>query len=101
MENLVQSDYLHVPRSLSPDGKVPAFAERHPTTGFDLWPVPLKGDPEPSAFLVSQFDERLPTFSPDGEHFLMIKETNRAIAPMTINLVLNWFEELERLVPVE
>ena len=34
--------------------------------------------------------------SPDGQRFLMIK---RAEDPAQINVVLNWFEELKRLVP--
>ena len=36
--------------------------------------------------------------SPDGKRFLMIKEPGEA-ASTELNLVLNWFEELERLVP--
>jgi serine/threonine-protein kinase len=45
--------------------------------------------------------------SPDGKRFLMIKpETaaspeSAAAAPRKINIVLNWFEELEDRVPVE
>ncbi len=35
--------------------------------------------------------------SPDGKRFLMIKEEE---SPTTqVNVVLNWFEELKRLVP--
>ena len=36
-----------------------------------------------------------PGVMPDGQRFLMIKEE-----PLThVNVVLNWFEELKRLVP--
>ena len=35
--------------------------------------------------------------SPDGQQFLMIKRTEGSTAQ--INVVLNWFEELKRLVP--
>ena len=35
--------------------------------------------------------------SPDGQRFLMIKEEQTAAGQ--INVVLNWFEELKRLVP--
>ncbi len=35
----------------------------------------------------------------DGR-FLMIK-TPEELAPRQVNIVLNWFEELERLVPAE
>jgi Tol biopolymer transport system component len=38
--------------------------------------------------------------SPDGQHFLMLKESEQAqAAPTQINVVLNWFEELKRRVP--
>jgi len=39
--------------------------------------------------------------SPDGKRFLMIKEGDLAEAQGQINVVLNWFEELKRLVPTE
>jgi hypothetical protein len=38
--------------------------------------------------------------SPDGQRFLMIKETDVG-GGQQINLVLNWFEELKRLVPTD
>ena len=37
--------------------------------------------------------------SPDGQRFLMLKEEELAEAQGQINVVLNWFEELKRLVP--
>jgi serine/threonine-protein kinase len=39
--------------------------------------------------------------SSDGQRFLMVKETDQNTAPAQINVVLNWFEELKRRVPVE
>jgi len=40
--------------------------------------------------------------SPDGERFLMLKPIEQAEpAPTQINVVLNWTEELKRLVPTE
>ena len=38
--------------------------------------------------------------SRDGQHFLMVQTVDDP-APTQINIVLNWFEELERLVPTE
>ena len=39
--------------------------------------------------------------SPDGQRFLMLKPVeSQASAPTQINVVLNWFEELKRRVPV-
>ncbi len=38
--------------------------------------------------------------SKDGKRFLMIKQVDEQPAPVThLNVVLNWFEELKRLVP--
>jgi len=37
--------------------------------------------------------------SPDGERFLMLKEGELAQQQGQINVVLNWFEELKRVVP--
>jgi serine/threonine-protein kinase len=38
--------------------------------------------------------------SPDGQRFLMVKETEASISATQINVVLNWFEELKRRAPV-
>ena len=39
--------------------------------------------------------------SPDGQRFLMLKpDSAHQAAPTQINIVLNWFEELKRKVPV-
>ncbi len=38
--------------------------------------------------------------APDGQRFLMIKEADEGEGQLgQINVVLNWFEELKRLVP--
>ena len=37
--------------------------------------------------------------SPDGQRFLMIKESEQATSATQINVVLNWFEELKHRVP--
>jgi Tol biopolymer transport system component/predicted Ser/Thr protein kinase len=39
--------------------------------------------------------------SADGQRFLMLKPTGQAQASTQINVVLNWTEELERLVPTK
>ena len=38
--------------------------------------------------------------SPDGQRFLMVKEGGSEPPPSQINVVINWFEELKRRVPV-
>lgn len=35
---------------------------------------------------------------PDGKHFLMIRRDPGSV-PRQLNVILNWFEELNRLVP--
>ncbi len=37
--------------------------------------------------------------SPDGQRFVMVKEGDQESEPPQINVILNWFEELKRLVP--
>jgi serine/threonine-protein kinase len=37
--------------------------------------------------------------APDGQRFLMIKEGEQQLRVTQLNVVLNWFEELKRLVP--
>ena len=39
--------------------------------------------------------------SPDGQRFLMVKMVDESEAPAQINVVLNWHEELKRLVPAQ
>jgi Tol biopolymer transport system component len=81
LERLNTSEYIQVPVSWSPDGKLLAFMEVNPTTGVDIWVLRM-GDPSassgqvPSAgswqvrkaqpFLRTPFNEGGPRFSPDG-----------------------------------
>ena len=37
--------------------------------------------------------------SPDGQRFLMVRRLTSPRRPAQINVVLNWHEELKRLVP--
>jgi Tol biopolymer transport system component len=65
-ERLASNEHIQLPGSWSPDGRVLAFVQRDPTTGRDLWLLPLDGDRKPRPFLNSAFDESAPRFSPDG-----------------------------------
>jgi hypothetical protein len=38
---------------------------------------------------------------PDGQHFVMVELDREALRVAQINVVLNWFEELNRLVPTK
>ena len=52
----------------SPDGDTLAFESLGPETSWDLWTLPLGGDPEPTVFLKTEFQEGQPQFSPDGRY---------------------------------
>ena len=65
-ERLTTSEYTQLPSSWSPDGEMLAFEEYHPSTGSDLWILPLKGDRKPRPFVRTQSDEGDAAFSPDG-----------------------------------
>ncbi len=38
--------------------------------------------------------------TPDGQRFLMVKSSETSELPNHVNVVLNWFDELKRLVPL-
>jgi len=65
-ERLASSGEIQVPGSWSPDGRLLAFTQRHPTTGRDLWLLPAAGDRRPYPYLNSPHDESAPAFSRDG-----------------------------------
>ena len=71
-QGLIRNKNAQYPWSFTPDGKRLAYIEGG-AGGYDIWTVPLEGDPisgiragKPEVFLNSEFDERSPTFSPDG-----------------------------------
>jgi DNA-binding winged helix-turn-helix (wHTH) protein/WD40 repeat protein len=63
-ERLLGGDDSRIPTSFSPDGRLLAFTDVSPTTGADLWVLPLGGSPRP--FLRTRFDEEGGRISPDG-----------------------------------
>ena len=65
----------------------PAFSAGRPKLLFEGLYLPSAGNL--AAYDVSQ----------DGQRFLMVEESQQEQPPTQINVVLNWFEELERLVP--
>jgi eukaryotic-like serine/threonine-protein kinase len=69
---LTRSENLQNPWSFAPDGSRLAFVENNPKTGADIWTVPVRSDAgglkagTAEVFLDAPFNERAPTFSPDG-----------------------------------
>ena len=48
------------------DIKFLLYQEAGPTTGWDLWALPIVGDRKPMTVVNSPFEERNGQFSPDG-----------------------------------
>ena len=65
-ERLATSEHGNHPDSWSSDGQALAFHEHHPTTGRDVWVLPLEGERQPRPFLRTPFNEASPVFSPDN-----------------------------------
>jgi serine/threonine-protein kinase len=71
-EELTQSSSTQNPQSFTPDGKYLAFVEISPTTGADIWTLPVESAAsglragKPEVFLQTPFHERAGMFSPDG-----------------------------------
>jgi predicted Ser/Thr protein kinase len=63
--NTPNNTYNQVPMSWSSDGKLLAFIEINPATGYDIW-VMRVSDRKAQPFLQTQFNETVPRFSPDG-----------------------------------
>jgi len=71
LERLTNSEFVHFPMSMSPDGQFLAYGEINPTTGYDLWVLRLK-DGQAQPFLRTPFTESVPQFSPDGHRLAYI-----------------------------
>jgi hypothetical protein len=69
---LIQTKYVLVPWSFTPDGKRLAYFEQHPGTAFDIETATIESDGsglragKSEIFLQTPADERDPAFSPDG-----------------------------------
>ena len=72
-ESLLRRDNLPWAYSWSPEGLL-SFRETHPTTGYDIWVLPLAADDGPVPFLTSPFNEESSIFSPDGRWIAYISD---------------------------
>jgi serine/threonine-protein kinase len=83
------------------DGTI-MVAANETESAFSGTPVPLFEDPY--WIVAGAFPPRAFDISPDGRRLLVIKEgavTAAPLEPPEINIVLNWTDELTRLVPVD
>lgn len=65
-ESLYSAEHDQAEISLSPDGKRLVYVENHPSTGRDLWVLPLEGERKPRPYLKTPAKEFSPMLSPDG-----------------------------------
>jgi len=90
----------------------PSGGEIYYRNGYDMMSVEIRTEPKLSAgrprrLFAGRYLQPSPTrslrhydVSPDGERFLMI-QSEEETGPAQFHLVLNWFDELERLVSTE
>jgi len=63
---LLKSDETKFACDWSRDGRLVAFSSLGKETGWDIWVLPMSGEPKPVPFLKTQFAELMPVFSQDG-----------------------------------
>jgi serine/threonine-protein kinase len=75
-EPLTSSQYIQVPFSFTPDGKLLVFHEIRPETGQDLWLLPMEGERKPRVFLQTPAGETGAAISPDGRWVAYVSNSN-------------------------
>jgi serine/threonine-protein kinase len=77
-ERLLPGDEIRFPGAFSPDGNTLVYRETSPSTGFDIYAVPVDGEPTPQPILVTPLNEVSPVLSPDGRWLAYVSdETGR------------------------
>jgi Tol biopolymer transport system component len=78
-EPLLSDEGTKYPFSWTPDGRTLAVVRVNPKTFQDIWLVTLGNTVKESPFLITQFREGAPTFSPDGRWLTYVSdESGRA-----------------------
>jgi serine/threonine-protein kinase len=96
----------------SPDGRSVFYVNQTPSVDFQIMRVAVSTSPRfragtPEVLLDEQYFTgfyamvRYFDIAPDGKSFVFVKEDEEWGKPTEIRVVLNWFEELKRLVPAE
>ena len=64
---LLATQQNKAPVDWSPDGRFVLYRSPSPTTGFDLWALPMDGEQKPFPVVQTKFEEKDGQFSPDGK----------------------------------
>jgi Tol biopolymer transport system component len=67
MQRLTTGEAAQYPGSWSADGRVLAFSQLDPATGWDIWLLRPAAEPKLQSFLQTPADERGAVLSPDGD----------------------------------
>ena len=91
---LTESQLVEFPFDWSPDGRFLVFGRQDPSTGYDIWVLPLSGDCTPRSFLTTPFAEWEGRVSPDGQWLAYSSsESGRTevyVAKFPSTATLNW-----------
>ena len=66
-ELLLATPAIKAASDWSRDGRFLLYSSADPTSGFDIWTLPLNGDRKPFPIVQTKSNERLAQFSPDGQ----------------------------------
>lgn len=71
---LLTSGDLLIACDWSRDGRYLAYLDQAKDTAWDIWILPMTGEPKPFPFLKTASNEMLPRFSPDGRFMAFISD---------------------------
>jgi len=75
---LLKTDQSKSTQDVSRDGRFLLYTTINPTSGSDIWALPLKGDTKPFPVAQSRFDEFQAQFSPDGRWIAYVSNESGA-----------------------
>jgi eukaryotic-like serine/threonine-protein kinase len=73
-ELVFRSDENKHHMDISPDGRLLVFESLNRDNRYDLWILPLSGEPKPRVYLASPFNEVTPAVSPDGKFLAYVSD---------------------------
>ena len=73
-EMLLERPMAQYPKHWSPDGRLLIFDDSHPTDGYDIWALPLDGEPYP--LVATPANELNGEISPDGRWLTCDSDTS-------------------------